>query len=79
MHSDQRDLIRRLFAEITARLEDATTTAAAGQASRATARQYRTYAQNLAGMADDIGHLARAAEVIARSAQKVRKVRRKLP
>ena len=75
--TDRRDLIRHLFAEITARLEDAMEVAVAGQAPRATARQYRAHAQNLVRIADDLGRLARAAEIIAGPAQKVRARRRK--
>jgi hypothetical protein len=77
--SGRRDLVRHLFAEIMARLEDATEIASAGQAPRATARPYRAYAQNLARIADDLDHLARAVAAITGPVQKVRARRRKTP
>lgn len=76
MHSDTRKLVTHLFAEMTGRLEDASIIAWDGQSSRASAKQYRAYARNLARVADELGHIARATEALTRpvlDADKIRK------
>lgn len=74
MHPDERELFNRLFAAATARLEDATETTVAGQSSKASNRQYRSYAENLARIADDLGHIARAAQALTHPNPKIRKI-----
>jgi len=77
LHSDTRKLLTHLFAEMIGRLEDASLIAGAGQSSRASAHQYRVYAQNLARVVDDLGHLARAAEALTRPVLNVRNANKK--
>ena len=65
MNKDQRKLVRRLVATVTALIETAHEAAIAGQSEALTARAYAEAAQRLRGAARDITALAEAATVIA--------------
>ena len=65
MDDDHRELVRRLFAAATARIETAHDAAAAGQSSEIAAGDYAAVARRLQAAAQDIAALAEAARVIA--------------
>jgi hypothetical protein len=65
MDEDRRELVRRLFAAVTALIETAHEAAIAGQSEAPTARAYAEAAQRLQGAARDIAALAEATTVIA--------------
>ena len=65
MDEDRRELVRRMFAAVTALIETAHEAAIAGQSEALTARDYAEAAQRLQGAARDITALAEAATVIA--------------
>ncbi len=64
MDDDHRELVRRLFAAATARIEAAHDAATAGQSSEITAGDYAAVARRLLAAARDIVALAEAARVI---------------
>ncbi len=65
MDDDHRELVRRLFAAATARIEAAHDAAVAGQSSEIVAGDYAAVARRLQAVARDIVALAEAARVIA--------------
>ncbi len=65
MDDDHRELVRRLFAAATARIETAHDAAVAGQSGEIAAGDYVTAARRLQEAAQDIAALAEAARVIA--------------
>ncbi len=65
MDDDHRELVRRLFAAATARIEAAHEAATAGQSSEIAAGNYAAAARRLQAAAQDIAALAEAARVIA--------------
>ena len=65
MDDDHRELVRRLFAAATARIEAAHDAAVAGQSGEIAAGDYATSARRLQAPARDIAALAEAARVIA--------------
>jgi hypothetical protein len=67
MDKDDRELMRRLFATMTGRLETAHEVAAAGQADLRKARTYARTAQQLRAMARQVASLADAALIVAES------------
>ncbi len=64
MDEDRRELVRRMFAAVTALIETAHEAAIAGQSEALTARAYAEAAYRLQGAARDIAALAEAAAVI---------------
>lgn len=65
MDGDDRELVRRLMARITAELEDAVELAVAGQADRLRADDHLRLALRLVTAADGIAVLAGAAATVA--------------
>ena len=65
MDENRRELVRRLFAAVTALIETAHEAAIAGQSEALTAGDYATAARRLQGAARDIAALAEAATVFA--------------
>ena len=65
MDENRRELVRRLFAAVTALIETAHEAAIAGQSEALTAGDYAEAAHRLQGAARDIAALAEAATVIA--------------
>ena len=64
MDDDHRELVRRLFAAATARIEAAHEAAVAGQSGEIAAEDYAAAAHRLQAAAQDIAALAEAARVI---------------
>ena len=65
MDKDRRELVRRMFAAVTALIETAHDAAVAGQPGVIAARDYAEAAQRLQGAARSLTALAEAAAVIA--------------
>ena len=65
MDNDERDLVRRLFATMTDRLETAHRLAVTGQADLRNAGAYARTAQQLQAMARQIATLAEAVLIVA--------------
>jgi len=65
MEDDDRELVRRLFAAATARIEAAHDAAVTGQSGEIAAGDYAASARRLQAAAQDITALAEAARVIA--------------
>ncbi len=65
MDDDHRELVRRLFAAATARVEAAHEAAVVGQSGEIARRDYAAAARRLQAAAQDIAALAEAAQVIA--------------
>ncbi len=65
MDDDHRELVRRLFAAATARIEAAHDAAVAGQSSEIVAGEYAEIARQLQAAARDIVALAEAAMIVA--------------
>ena len=66
MDAETRELVRRLFVEATAMLEDVHEVAATGQSRRLSARSYAVQAERLQAAALEVASLAEAAGVITR-------------
>ena len=79
MDDDRRELANRLFAVVTAMLEDAIEVAVAGQSRRLTPAQFADTGRRFQAAARDIATLAEAAMVVANLDVDWRPNRRKRP
>ncbi len=79
MDDDQRELANRLFAAVTAMLEDAIEVAVAGQSSKLGPRQLANRARRLQATVQEIAAIAEAAKIVANLDGNRRPNRRKRP